>query len=270
MATCVFAVLDPVSSTLRVSNAGHYPLLLRRPDGVVGLLEQPVRPPLGAVREPRFTEQLVHLEPGSLILLYTDGLVERRGVGVEEGLARLQAAVSSAPSDLSQLCDHVLAALLNRDRIVDDVALLAVQPASQLGPRLTLRYPAESIQLVALRRALQRWLTEAGADPDEAYEVIVATSEAATNAIEHAYGPTPSVFEVTCQDRDGVVEVSVRDWGVWRSSRGHGRGRGLTLITGLMDEVEIVCGADGSSVTFRRALARPEGAKLVRSSGAMQ
>jgi anti-sigma regulatory factor (Ser/Thr protein kinase) len=214
----------------------------------------------------------VHFEPGSLLLLYTDGLVERRGVGVEQGLARLEAAASSAPADLSQLCDHILAVLLDRDRPVDDVALLAVQPASLLGPRLRLQYAAESVQLVALRRTLQRWLTEAGADPSEAYEVIVATSEAATNAIEHAYGPAPAFFEVSCEFRDGVVEVSVRDRGVWRSSRGlgRGRGRGLTLIEGLMDEVDIVRGEDGSTVTFRRALARPAGVEPVRSAEVLQ
>jgi serine phosphatase RsbU (regulator of sigma subunit)/anti-sigma regulatory factor (Ser/Thr protein kinase) len=260
MATCVFAVLDPVSSTLRISNAGHYPLLLRQPDGAVRLLELPAGPPVGAVRQVRYDERLVQLEPGTMIVMYTDGLVERRGVGVEEGLARLQRAVADGPADVSQLADHILQALLERRRPPDDVALMVVEPAADLGRRLTLRFPADSIQLVTLRRTLQRWLTESGASAEEAYEVIVAASEAATNAIEHAYGPGPAFFEVRCEARDGLVEISVQDKGRWRSSRGTGRGRGLHIIEGLMDEVDIVRNDTGSKITFTRMLARPPSA----------
>lgn len=257
MATCVFAVLDPVSSTLRISNAGHYPLLLRQPDGAVRLLELPAGPPVGAMRQVRYDEQLVQLEPGTLIVMYTDGLVERRGVGVEQGLARLQRAVADGPGDVAQLADHILQSLLAGERPPDDVALLVVEPAVDLGRRLNLRYPADSIQLVTLRRTLQRWLTESGASPEEAYEVIVSASEAATNAIEHAYGPGPAFFEVRCEARDGLVEICVQDWGQWRASRGTGRGRGLRIINGLMDEVDIVRNDTGSSITFSRVLNRP-------------
>jgi anti-sigma regulatory factor (Ser/Thr protein kinase) len=111
----------------------------------------------------------------------------------------------------------------------------------------------ESIPL--MRRVLGRWLQEAGATQDQADDVSLATSEACANAIEHAYGPGPGILEVSASvSPGGDALVAVRDFGSWRQSRGANRGRGLLLMEGLTDSVEVVRGDDGTTVQLSRRL----------------
>jgi anti-sigma regulatory factor (Ser/Thr protein kinase) len=257
MATVLYAVLDPVLGTLTLANAGHYPPLLVTSDGA-RFLETDPRPPVGAVREVHYGRTTHRLPPGSLLVLYTDGLVERRDVAVEEGMARLQRLVP-APVDgdgLERVCDAVLDGMLGGHPSDDDVALLTVAPQALLGPHLDLMLPADADHLAVLRRTLERWLVEHGADDVEVYEITVACSEAATNAIEHAYGPGRADLQVVCDaSTDGWVTLTVRDWGQWREARGRDRGRGVGLIHGLMDEAEVLHGDRGTQVVMRRRLA---------------
>ena len=84
--------------------------------------------------------------------------------------------------------------------------------------------------------------------------IAVAVSEAATNAIEHAYGPTEGWFEVDADVRTDAVEVTVRDGGRWRPKARGGGGRGLALIGRLMDEFELRRTPTGTEVWMRRVL----------------
>ena len=256
MATCLYAVLDPVAATLDVANAGHYAPFLLDAAGCVQPLEQPVCPPVGAVREAHYGTVRHRLAPGSTLALFTDGLVERRGSPVTEGLQRLAVLLATSADDLDALCDVILEGLIGAEAPADDVALLVVRPSASLGNHLKVDWPAEPTCLVELRRTLERWLTEAGADEFERYDVVVACSEAATNAIEHAYGPGDARFEVECdlEAQQRVVTLVVRDRGHWRSARGRDRGRGLQLVEGLMDSVEVVRSDNGTEVRMSRRL----------------
>src|SRR5206468_3161606 len=102
-----------------------------------------------------------------------------------------------------------------------------------------------------------RWLADAGATDDETMEVLVATSEAHTNAVHHAYNGRSGVVEIEVEaERDDVV-VTVRDHGQWRPPRLAPRddgGRGLPLMNALMDAVEIHAGPRGTEVRLRRRL----------------
>jgi anti-sigma regulatory factor (Ser/Thr protein kinase) len=255
MATILYAVLDPVCGTLRMSSAGHYPPLL-----ITGterrFLESEPCPPIAAVREVHYTSTVHLLPPGSLLLLYTDGLVERRDVPVDAGMARLQALASEpdASEGPEDLCERVVTGMLGGRPPEDDVAVLAVAPQAVLGPHLDLVLPAEAEQLAVLRRTLERWLREAGATDQEIYEITVSCSEATTNAIEHAYGPGRADVQVVCDVEDGRVTLVVRDWGQWREARGRDRGRGVHLMQGLMDEVQVTHGDRGTQVVMRRRL----------------
>jgi anti-sigma regulatory factor (Ser/Thr protein kinase) len=243
-----------VLGTVRVANAGHYPPLLVHGEDRVFLESDPC-PPIGAVREATFTSTAHRLPAGSLLVLYTDGLVERRDVAVETGMSRLAGLVGQRDvGDLESLCDVVLAGMLGGEAPEDDVAVLTVAAQARLGSRLDLTIPAQAEQLSVLRRTLERWLTEAGATDEEVYEITVACSEATTNAIEHAYGPGSAEVEVVCSVEDGCVTVSVRDWGQWRDPRGRDRGRGLFFIRELMDEVDVAHGDRGTLVVMRRRL----------------
>src|SRR5204863_5162437 len=117
---------------------------------------------------------------------------------------------------------------------------------------LELRVRAIPESLSAMRRSLGSWLDGAGADEDEAYDVVVAVGEAAANAVEHAYGPTEAEFEVSAEVDGGDVQITVTDQGRWRPARGRNRGRGMDLMAQLMGEVCAATGVRGIAGIMRR------------------
>ncbi|MGQ0678311.1 MAG: SpoIIE family protein phosphatase [Actinomycetota bacterium] len=127
MATVVFAVVEADLGSLRFCNAGHSPPLLIQPDGSAGYLTGALGAPLGLGVER--SNDTVHLRPGSVILLYTDGLVDRRDLPIDQGLTTLLETVREHRSQhrcLESLCDAVLKQLLC-DGPSDDVALLVIE-----------------------------------------------------------------------------------------------------------------------------------------------
>jgi anti-sigma regulatory factor (Ser/Thr protein kinase) len=254
MATVLFALLDRETGALSYVSAGHPPPLALTPDGP-RFLEDGRSTPVGAADAAVFRDGSAVLPAGSTLLLYTDGLVERRAISLERRLEELSEAAGRAGGDLEGLCDAVLAALIGPDQPADDVALIAVRADPAPAERLKLRLPADPEALPALRRRLGRFLHAAGASEDEVYEITLTVSEAACNAIEHAYGPGDASFEVEATVEDGEVEATVRDSGQWRERRDPQRGRGLKIIEGLMDGVEVSVERAGTVVRMRRRLA---------------
>jgi serine phosphatase RsbU (regulator of sigma subunit)/anti-sigma regulatory factor (Ser/Thr protein kinase) len=254
MATLVYLALDPSTGRGRFVSAGHPPPLVRSADGSTAYLDAEPQLPLGAVKQVTYVEHEVQLEPGAMVVLYTDGLVERRDASLDEGLARLADAVAAAPHEPAGCCDFVLHELLGGHRAGDDVALLALQRVESGAEPLTLRLPAASQTLRSLRRSLRTWLRAAGADADEIYDLTLATNEAAANAVEHAYGPVDAHYEVDATFVDGVVQIEVRDFGRWRPARDSDRGRGLPLMEGLTDQLTVERGEQGTLIRLRRRL----------------
>jgi serine phosphatase RsbU (regulator of sigma subunit)/anti-sigma regulatory factor (Ser/Thr protein kinase) len=254
MATCLFAVYHPEASTLLLANAGHYPPVLVGPDGQALFLEHSSSPPVGAVDEVTYTERLYHLQPGTRVLFYTDGLIERRGEPIQLGLERLRRAMAEAPREVEAMCESVLGTLFADNAPTDDVALLALGAESVLGDQLDLTLPAELTQLAPLRRTIDRWLTEAQATPEEIFELTVATCEAATNAIEHAYGPEQATFDVRAAVHGREVEISVHDRGRWRPRRTADRGRGLDVIKAFTHAASVESTDTGTTVRMSRRL----------------
>jgi anti-sigma regulatory factor (Ser/Thr protein kinase) len=253
MTTCVYAVLEPASGRLVCANAGHPPPLVLTGDGRARYLNGDSGLPLGVMGDFEYGEWTTTLEPGSTLLLYTDGLVEKRGELIDAGLERLRLVVTDAVTDPNPLCDHVLGALGGRPTS-DDVALLAVRALPLAGEPLDLTLAADPDELAPLRRRLTVWLTGAGASEQERYDVILAVCEAAANSIEHAYGPGPSTFRVTGQVVAGELTIDVTDNGRWRPGRDPRRGRGLSVMREAMDEVEVSTGEEGTNVQLRRRL----------------
>jgi anti-sigma regulatory factor (Ser/Thr protein kinase) len=142
------------------------------------------------------------------------------------------------------------------DRVpADDVALLAVRPRPVPMDQFNLSLPAEPGSLVVLRRRLGRFLHAAGASEHEAYEVTLTVCEAAGNAIEHAYGPGDATFQVEAAFKGDELVATVRDNGSWRERRSEHHGRGLAIIEGLMDDVEVASQDRGTVVRMRRQFA---------------
>ena len=253
MATLHYLVFDPDSGTITFANAGHLPPLLITGSGRASYLEHHLAPPLGAMSHADHVESTGRVPPGSTLLLFTDGLIERRGVSLRDSLERLRLVAEAGEADLEALCDHVLASLLEKE-VADDVALLAFRPLSLAAGPLHFRVPAEPRSLAPLRHAVRRWLREIGAEEAEAYEIVVACGEACANAIQHPYGAGQGFLEVDLALSDGDVEIMVRDSGTWRPAHSTGGGHGLPLIRGLMDTVQVDSGADGTLVRMRRRL----------------
>ena len=254
MATLLYMVLDLDSGSITFSNAGHLPPLLIDGDGTASYLEHGLAPPLGTAPHPEYdVEARAEIASGSTLLLFTDGLVERRGVSVRDGLERLRAEVTVAGSDLDQLCDHVIASLLDGGAS-DDVALLAIRPVRFAGNPLHVRLPADPIVLASLRHTLRRWLREADADPREVYEILVACGEACANAIEHPHGAGAGALIVEAARRGDEVDITVRDTGTWRDSPPPHGGHGLNLMRQLMDTVDVDRQPSGTVVRMRRRL----------------
>lgn len=260
MATLAYLAVDPLGGRARFAHAGHPLPIVRAADGAVTFLTAERTLPLGVFASPEYQETELIVEPGSTVLLYTDGLIERRGESLTESMGRLSRAVRDGPADPELLCEHVIERLVPAEGTQDDVALLALAMVPVAGDRLLLELPASPTALAPMRRALKHWLAETAATPEEAFGMLVAASEAAANAVEHAYGPGDARVEVEAEVGDREVAITVRDFGRWRSPRGEHRGRGAEMMQGLTDTVDFARTAEGTSVTLRRRLAKRAGA----------
>ncbi|HXV94222.1 MAG TPA: SpoIIE family protein phosphatase [Pseudonocardia sp.] len=270
--TVACLVLDPGTGAVTWARAGHPPPLVVGPRGS-RYLEDAEGTVLGVRGRAPYRAGTACLEPGQGVLLYTDGLVERRDTVIDEGLDRLAAAADRyhglAPE---QLADALLEESLAGSGRADDVALVVTR---LLPAPLVLDLPAEAAVLRRLRAEVLAWTTAAGLDPDLVYDLQLALGEAAANAVEHAYAApgTPDRAAGTVEveirrDVDGRVRVRVRDHGRWRpepADKGY-RGRGLDLIRTLGSEVGIDRRDDGTEVRF--ALGPPTTA-ATSSVGAM-
>lgn len=253
-ATVVYFALDLVERTSCFASAGHPPPLVIDPAGGARFLEEGRSVPLGTHAGTRYREAVVRLEPGSTILLYTDGLVERRGSSLNQGLERLVAEASRRPAEPESLCDRLIGALVGDQPPPDDVALLAAHVVTAPDERLELELPCRPSTLAPLRRMLRHWLSGVRASPGELQDILVAVSEAATNAIEHAYGPIEASYRVEGWRSGDRVIVTVTDSGSWRERRAVERGRGTHLMRELMDGFEVYPSGAGTVVKLERRL----------------
>jgi anti-sigma regulatory factor (Ser/Thr protein kinase) len=205
---------------------------------------------------PGYDEATVSLEPGGSVVLYTDGLVERRPENIDVGLERLAAAAADGPLEAEQLCDRVLRAALPSGATSDDVALLALCHVP-LGSRLALDLPSEPSALRSLRALLRRWLEQAAATDADVHAIVMACSEACTNAIEHAGAAPDETIQFEAVLQNGDVDVVVSDRGHRREGRPPSdQGRGLELIDALMDDVRLETTPEGTTIRLRRHLTK--------------
>ena len=256
MTTLAYLVLDPLEETLEVVNAGHLPPLMLDPDGTARYLSVEGSLPLGTSQTEVYRSEVVPFPAGTGLVLFTDGLVERRGTPIDDGLEQLR-AVSAGREDVEQLCADALEQLVPVGPS-DDVALVAAR-IPPLRDDLRTSWPATPEALVGVRRILRRWLAVHGAEEEELHDIVVACQEACANAVEHAYGPGHAHFDVEAEHREAKIRVIVRDRGRWRPPRGSHRGRGLPLMRALMESVDVEHAEDGTVVVLERTL-RPRSA----------
>jgi serine phosphatase RsbU (regulator of sigma subunit)/anti-sigma regulatory factor (Ser/Thr protein kinase) len=258
-ATIVYAVIDPATNICRFTAAGHPPPLVAFPDGTVELLEGGRGLPLGAGSDTSYSQAVVELPVGSVLLLYTDGLVERRGTPIDDGFERLLRAAEDAPRDPEQLVEHILRNLVGGEERGDDIALLAVRLLAVAPRPLHVRIPSRVGGLDLVRDAMRVWLQGTPLPRVDAHDVVLATWEACANAIEHALEPGADYVDVRAEVTDSRVRVSVEDTGRWTPPTDRpDRGLGLRLIHAAMSAVDIASNDAGTCVTFEKVVTGAE------------
>jgi serine phosphatase RsbU (regulator of sigma subunit)/anti-sigma regulatory factor (Ser/Thr protein kinase) len=234
-ATCVYAVFDAVSGRCEVASAGHLPPLLVSPDGKTEFLDVAPSPPLGIGSGPVQTRTF-KIRDGSLLVLYTDGLVERRESDIDEGLARLRETFGpgSTSRPLEDLCKATLAGVY-ADHQRDDIAvLLARLHRLNQDQHVTWKLASELTSArrarLLVRRRLRRWGLA---------ELIPTTellaSELVTNAVRYAHGAIALRLV-----REGGLVIEVQDDSAALPRLRHAsdedeRGRGLQVVSQLAE-----------------------------------
>jgi serine phosphatase RsbU (regulator of sigma subunit)/anti-sigma regulatory factor (Ser/Thr protein kinase) len=258
-ATVCIAVLDPGAGTIEYVCRAHPPPLVCRPDGRTEYLPHTHGGPLG-VRGVSPAPVTRKLDPGDAVLLYTDGLIERPGETVRDGLDRLARVAAAAVTGGGRTTPRMLADRLTtlaveritRWGIHDDVTLLAAHVLREPVAPLVLDVRADAAELAGLREAVSDWLEPLGVRPTDALGVMLAVCEAATNVVEHAYvDRLPGRLGVVADlDGNGAIRLTVDDDGTWRAPAGGPGGRGISLMRAVCDEMVIDSGGAGTSVAM--------------------
>ncbi|WP_369251197.1 SpoIIE family protein phosphatase [Streptomyces sp. R41] len=256
-ATCLYTVYDPVAGRCTLARAGHVlPVVMTR-DGIADILELPAGPPLGLGGLP-FEAAEIDLPEGSLLALYTDGLIEACDHDIEAGLTLLRQALAQPVPSLEAACDTVLEALLPADRPHDDVALLLARTHT-LGDRQVATWDvgADPAEVARARASVSQQLTTWGLEElDFTTELVV--SELVTNAIR--YGRPPIQLRLI-HDRTLMCEVA--DAGSTTPHLRRARvfdegGRGLFLVAQLTEHWGTRHARRGKTVWAECALGAPE------------
>ncbi|KOU95333.1 SpoIIE family protein phosphatase [Streptomyces sp. XY533] len=230
--TCLYVVYDPVTRHCTLARAGHPPPAVVSPEGSVYLLDVPAGPPLGLGGLP-FETLDVDLPEGSVLTLYTDGLLQPRERDIDEALDTMFGALAQPASTLDTVCDRVLTALLTH-RPDDDVALLVARTRALHADKVVVwDLTSDPSNVSQARRQTTDQLTEWGLE-EASFVTELLVSELVTNAIR--YGEPPIQLRLIHEKDTLICEVSDAS-----STAPHMRrartfdegGRGLLLVAQL-------------------------------------
>ncbi|MGP4048382.1 SpoIIE family protein phosphatase [Streptomyces sp. 2A115] len=271
--TCLYALYDSTTQICSVARAGHPPPALVHPDGTVHFPELAADPPLGAA-EPPFETVELHVPEGSLLVLYTDGLVESAKREIDEGMADLARLLGTAhedgtAADLEHLCDTLTAGLLPAEhQAADDTAFLVARLHALTGDRMaSWPLPEDPRAAGQARRHVREQLSTWGLD-DLTPTTELLASELVGNVVRHAKGPVSLRLlhgaELICEVFDGSLTMPR----IRRATETDEGGRGLQLVTALSQRWGTRYTATGKCIWTEQALLDPDGRKE-RSSDAL-
>ena len=254
--TAFCAVLNPETGEISYSNAGHPPPILVMADRSTRLLDGAAATPLGLPYDRSRPETRATVPPRSTLLLYTDGLIERRREALDLGIQRATDLVQdNRDTALEGLADEIMSRLAPSGGYQDDVAVLLYrQPAP-----LEVDIAADVNELASTRATLRGWLKRVGLEPEQTLDVLIAVGEAVANSIEHGHREqlegTVSLRAIALADQ---LHLTVFDTGTWKPSEDDpntNRGRGIMLMRALMQDVSIEPGDSGTTVRMHTRIA---------------
>ncbi|MFF7855311.1 SpoIIE family protein phosphatase [Streptomyces sp. NPDC007904] len=231
-ATCLYAVYDPVSCRCTAARAGHPPPAVLTPGGQARLIDLPAGPPLGLGGIQPYESAAVDLPTGSLLTMYTDGLLkESRGYGdTDARTGQLLASLNRAGPALEDVCDRITD-VLHPGGPHDDVALLLARVHALPEDRVACwEFPSDS-SVVARARALARAQLAAWNMSELDFSTGLVVSELVTNAVR--YGGQGPVALRLLRDDSLICEVSDRSNSsprIRRATTTEEGGRGLFLV----------------------------------------
>ncbi|WP_029113412.1 SpoIIE family protein phosphatase [Mycobacterium sp. URHB0044] len=251
-ATAFAAILDTSTGVLQYSSAGHMPAVLASPDSPAVMLTDAESVPLvvrGGTTRPQAQRTLA---PEATLILFTDGLVERRDSSIDAGLEQVAEVLNDTLGLTAEsVADEVLREMAPAEGYDDDVAIVVYR---DLHAPLRFELPAEAERLSEVRQRLWSWL-RAVAIPDElASDIVLVVNEAATNCVEHAYvDSVAGIMGVDARIVDGAVQVHVVDDGKWKTPSGDTRlrGRGLPMMDAVSESVLVQRAPTGTTVEMR-------------------
>jgi anti-anti-sigma factor len=266
-ATVCVAVLDPSSGAATYCTAGHPPPLLVSA-GRSRYLPVSGAGPLGTGST--FPTGTASLDVGDLLVLYSDGILERPNMTASAAAVELARVVADTASGAplrdagvlpaERACAQTTELLVRTTGHGDDITLVAAQRVTSV-PDLRLRMPAALSTMPKSRAALAEWLGQIGAGDDDRFALLHGFGELVANAVEHgrpAAWDGDAVTLYATLTADGHLVAEVTDRGSWHDAeRETNRGRGLAIATELVDNVRVDPGARGTTATIRHRLTRP-------------
>lgn len=251
--TVFLAILDTESGVLEYSNAGHMPAVLAGPSGTT-VLSDARSVPLAVLRDEPRPQVSRRLPSGSTLMVFTDGLVERKHESLDDGIARAaDVLVETMTLPLDTVADAVLRELAPATGYDDDVAMVIYR--HQQAP-LRIETHAIADELASIRHWLADWLRAADVPGELVDDIVLVVNEGCTNCVEHAYrghGLGTTLLEV--KTVDGEVRARISDHGSWKppAINPGNSGRGLMLMRAISDTMEIDSSSTGTvvDITFR-------------------
>ena len=270
-ATVCVVLVEPASGAMTYVTCGHPAPMVVDADGVARFLPLSGHRPLGAgASAAPITDSL---GIGEVLVLFSDGLVERPDRTWESGLALLATITGDAvlgrdlpegsPESVPErVCAHAVE-MMTRPGHLDDVTMVAVQRRAVPVEPWYAEYPARADRLELIRADLRRWLRERMVSAEDETALTLAVSEAAANCIEHAYrdGDEGTIRIQVNLTTKGDALLVVADEGGWRDpiTKAGTRGRGLAMVADAVDDFSIDTETGGTVVRMRRRLHRPVG-----------
>ncbi len=257
-ATAVCVVVDPHTGTLTYAAAGHPPAIVVTPDHDVIRLDQALTPPLGVFAAPERRSATIQLPPASVVLMYTDGLIERRDESLDHSIRRLeQSARDHAELPLPEIAERLVFDATTLDPANDDIVVVCLR-YTPIEAELTQHIVADRGRLDDHQAELEAWLTGLGVDRNDRRDVLLTVGEAVDDAIAHADRDLDAgTIDVRYGYHREHVTAEITDRGLRRDpSTPSSRDRGTMIMERLANRFERTVGETGTVVSLTLHLGR--------------